>query len=119
MTLRARRPSDSDGLPCTLDLEFLLYRGHFREKSARIVAISDSASSALAGQKLNTVTMPRVVPSFEIDSFRLGLSAALKLLGQDVIDNDHPDNQGFPPRSPSHLWGPRQTKFNCGIRDAS
>jgi hypothetical protein len=51
--------------------------------------ISGSASSALPGRKLATSKIPRMLTPSEIDLLRKDLQAALKLLGQDEIDNAH------------------------------
>src|SRR5229473_472136 len=51
--------------------------------------ISGSASSALPGRKLATSKTPRMLTPSEIDLLRQDLQAALKLLGQDEIDDAH------------------------------
>jgi hypothetical protein len=51
--------------------------------------VSGSASSALPGRKLATSIKPRMLTPSEIDLLRQDLQAALKLLGQDEIDDAH------------------------------
>jgi hypothetical protein len=51
--------------------------------------ISGSASSALPGRRLATSKTPRMLTPSEIDLLRQDLQAALKLLGQDEIDDAH------------------------------
>lgn len=50
---------------------------------------SASNSNALPGRKLATSTTPRMLKPFEIDLLRQDLQTALKLLGQDEIDDAH------------------------------
>ena len=51
--------------------------------------VSGSASNALPGRKLATSKRPRMLKPFEIDLLRQDLQTALKLLGQDEIDDAH------------------------------
>ena len=51
--------------------------------------VSGSASNALPGRKLATSKNPRMLTPSEIDLLRQDLQAALKLLGQDEIDDAH------------------------------
>src|SRR6185312_5172780 len=52
-------------------------------------SVSGSASTALPGQKLATSRKPRMLTPSEIELLRQDLRAALKVLGQDEIDDAH------------------------------
>jgi hypothetical protein len=68
--------------------------------------ISDSALSALPGRRLIPSPNPRMLTPFEVDLLRQDLQMALKLLGQDEIDDAHTliRAQGFRPVDFEIVW---------------